>query len=99
MRPKANNSEKQSHQVVLSPPYKKRILKWLNTHFREELKRSIRASGGASDRAAERLQQLIRTKLAADGIKDAEDMYQIVVGTTAEEFWCDVLNEIGPEPT
>ena len=65
--------------------------------FRSELKRSIRSSGPVSDQAAERLQQLIRAKLADDGIKDAEDMYQIVIGTTAEEFWCDVLNEIAPE--
>jgi (p)ppGpp synthase/HD superfamily hydrolase len=95
MSPKANNKSDQWHQVILSPPYKRRMREWLNAHFRDELIKSIKSSNEASHReTAERLQQLIRTKLAGDGIKDAEDMYQIVGGTTAEEFWCDILNEI-----
>jgi hypothetical protein len=86
------------HLVVLSPLYKREIWSWLNKRFRSRLKQSIITKKEADSLAvAERIQELIRTKLAADGIKDAEDMYQIVVGTTSEEFWCELLNEVGSE--
>lgn len=94
MKTKPNKVERHSHLVILSKAYKREVFAYLNTHFRDELKRSIRPSGPRSDHAAERLQGLIRAKLADDGIRDAEDMYQIVIGTTAEDFWCDVLNDL-----
>ncbi len=92
-----NNGDRQ-HQVILSAPYKRALWSWLNQHFRCELKEMLAMSKSIdSHPGADRLQHLIRSKLAQDGLKDAEDVYQLVVGTTAEEFWCEVLNEIENE--
>jgi hypothetical protein len=86
------------HQVVLSPAYKKELWLWLNERFRSDLKTILTPPGSElTHPGAEQLQSLIRMKLAEDGIKDAEDMYQLLVGTTAEEFWCGVLQEVRKE--
>ncbi len=86
------------HQVILSPAYKKELWLWLNERFRSQLKTILTPPGSdLTHDGAEQLQSLIRLKLAEDGIKDAEDMYQLLVGTTAEEFWCGVLQELRNE--
>jgi hypothetical protein len=88
------------HQVILSPAYKKELWLWLNERFRSELKTILAIPGSdLTHSGAEQLQSLIRLKLGEDGIKDAEDMYQLVVGTTAEEFWCEALQELRNEQT
>jgi hypothetical protein len=83
------------HQVTLSPSYRQELWLWLNERFRNELKELLSTPGAdLAHSGADQLLSLIRLKLADDGIKDAEDMYQLVVGTAAEEFWCGVLREI-----
>jgi hypothetical protein len=92
---RSDNDGNRQREVVLSAPYKKALWRWLNQHFRSELKQMLANSKPIdSHPGADRLQQLIRSKLAQDGLKDAEDVYQLVVGTTAEEFWCEVRNEV-----
>ena len=87
--------EHQEHQVIFSSRYKRELWKWLNRNYRSKLTRILREPRAVESFAgAEQLQALIRKKLAKDGIKDAEDLYQLLIGTNAEEYWCEVLNSL-----
>jgi hypothetical protein len=88
----------QEHQVLLSASYKASLWKWLNRTYRPQLKELLRQPGAEGAHAgAAKLQDLIRARFAEDGIRDAEDLYQLVIGVAAEEFWCEVLNDVNQE--
>jgi hypothetical protein len=87
--------QKSEHQVILSPSFRKEMWQWLNENSRSELEAVLREKGPSVDnKETVRLQELIKARFAKDGIMDAEDLYQLIVGTVAEEFWCEVWNSI-----
>jgi hypothetical protein len=94
---KRKSRDAQEHQIVLSASFRKALWSWLNRRFRRELKLTLKAGKANQDAIAEKLQHLIRSRLADEGLQDADDIYQLVIGTTAETYWCEVRNELAEE--
>jgi hypothetical protein len=92
------------HPVGLSAAFKEQLWQWLTQTYGAELRSTLKREQRDGQipeavlrQTGEHLQGLIRQRLAQEGLRDAEDVYQTIVGTASEEFWCDIFNQMNDD--
>jgi hypothetical protein len=84
--------------VTLNKSLRSDIERRLNLALKPTLLRELKGTNDEScTTGLHQIHEVITEHLRSVGLKDPEDLWNLLITTVADEYWCDVFAEANPE--